>query len=303
MKTTVISLKEALRRTTDELQEAQAEGSSAVMDLELARQSNETLCMKVDVLEKEVGELKSKLVSEVDRRRAAEDERDEASKSKSLVENELSELRKICHKYEETVSDLNIEISHKENELAALKDTLGDESPLVDIAEVKAKLVNAEEEAASLQSRVETFTLENNSLSRKLLSLISHIIIIFPMLDNMWFFYVGNLKEATSSLSSIQKEKDEALNRLQVLEAWFKEKEEELRKAVERYEAEKNIRGKDKDDLVRMIEEKSDESRDLNERVEALKEEFEETKQQHRNEIRALEAKSHENWVSLILLL
>jgi len=99
-------------------------------------------------------------------------------------------------------------------------------------------------------------------------------------------------------LSTIQSERDEALNKLQVLEQWFKEKEEELRKAVERYESEKNIRGKDKDDLVRMIEEKGDENKELLQRLESCKDEFEELKAQHKNEIRALEAKSHESWVS-----
>jgi DNA polymerase III delta prime subunit len=87
------------------------------------------------------------------------------------------------------------------------------------------------------------------------------------------------------------------MNRLQVLESWFKEKEEDLRKAVERYEAERNIRGKDKDDLVTMLEDRAEEIKQLNSQLEAFKGEFEETKQQHRNEIRALETKSHENWV------
>lgn len=86
-----------------------------------------------------------------------------------------------------------------------------------------------------------------------------------------------------------------------MLEAWFKEKEEDLRKAVERYEAERNIRGKDKDDLVNMLEEKAEENYQLQNQLEKFKEEFEETKQQHRNEIRALETKSHENWVSKAL--
>ena len=46
-----------------------------------------------------------------------------------------------------------------------------------------------------------------------------------------------------------------------------------------------------------MIEEKGDENKQLYEQLEAFKEEFEETKQQHRNELRTLEAKSHESWV------
>lgn len=92
-------------------------------------------------------------------------------------------------------------------------------------------------------------------------------------------------------------EKDQAETRLQVLEAYFKEKEEELRRVVERHEAEREVRGKDKDELVRMIDEKNDEVRDLLGRLGKLKEEFEETKIANRTQIRALEAKSHETWV------
>ena len=98
-------------------------------------------------------------------------------------------------------------------------------------------------------------------------------------------------------MKTLQSEKDQAETRLQVLESYFKEKEEELRTIVEKYEVEKNIRGKDKDELVLMIEEKNDEVKDLSSRLENLKEEFEQTKLAHRNEIRTLEAKSHENWV------
>jgi chromosome segregation ATPase len=160
-------MKEALKRLSGENQEAQTEAASAVMDLELVRQSNETLTLKVEVLERELGEMKTKHVTEVERRRKLEDEKDELTRSKSSVETEFSDLKKICHQYEATVSDLSVQISQQENELAALKETLGEDSPLVDIAEVKAKLVNAEQELAALKSRVESTTLENTSLSRK----------------------------------------------------------------------------------------------------------------------------------------
>lgn len=161
------SLKEALRRTVDDLQDAQSQTASAVMEFELSKQSNETLEMKAGILEKEVNELKTKLMSEVDRRRELNNERDILVKSKEELEVELTNLKQICLKYEETVSALNTEIGNKENELLALQETLGEDSPLADIAEMKAKVLNAEESVASLQQRVETLTLENTTLSRK----------------------------------------------------------------------------------------------------------------------------------------
>lgn len=167
LKTTVASLKEALRRTVDDLQDAQAQASTAVMEYELSKQSNETLNMKTGLLEKELSELKAKLMTEVEKRRVAENCLDETNSSKSSLENELVELKKICLKYEDTVSALNTEVNQKENELIALKETLGEDSPLVDIAEVKGNLVNAEEAVTSLQSRLESLSLENTSLSRK----------------------------------------------------------------------------------------------------------------------------------------
>jgi len=107
----------------------------------------------------------------------------------------------------------------------------------------------------------------------------------------------GDYERAKKTLDTLQMEKDRAETRLQVLEVYFKEKEEELKRMIEKYEAEKEIRGKDKGELVQFIEEKNDSIRDLTERLEKLKQEFEETKLAHRNEIRALEAKSHETWV------
>jgi t-SNARE complex subunit (syntaxin) len=116
------------------------------------------------------------------------------------------------------------------------------------------------------------------------------------------FYKTGNLKDATSSLSTIQTERDEAMNRLQVLEQWFNQKEEELRKAVDRYETEKNIRGKDKDDLANMIEEQKERNAELKERIERFMAEMEELRAQHKKEITDLEAKSHDNWVNCSLV-
>jgi hypothetical protein len=46
-----------------------------------------------------------------------------------------------------------------------------------------------------------------------------------------------------------------------------------------------------------MLEDKGEENRLLHNKFEEFKVEFEETKLQHRNEIRAMETKSHEHWV------
>jgi len=104
----------------------------------------------------------------------------------------------------------------------------------------------------------------------------------------------------------VESEKSEAINRLQVLETWFKEKEEELKKAVDRYEAERNIRGKDKDELVDMLEAKVDmlnakdqEIGQLKDQLEEFRDEYEVTKDQLKDEIKQLERKSHESWLSL----
>lgn len=149
----------------DDLQDTQAQSSTTVMELELEKQSNETLSMKCSMLEREVGELRNKLVAEVDRRRAVDNEKEELERVKSGVENDLTSLKQICQQYEDTVSALNTEISNKENELLALQETLGEDSPLLDIAEMKGKLLNVEELLSSLQHRLDSTTLENASLS------------------------------------------------------------------------------------------------------------------------------------------
>lgn len=166
LKTTVTSLKEALRRTMEDLHDAQTQASAAGMELELSNQTNETLNSKVGMLEKAVAELKTKLIAEGERRRVLREELEAVVKSKSALENDLSDLKQICHKYEETVSALNTEISHKENELAALQETLGEDSPLIDMAEMKAQVLNAEELAKSLQQTVESLKMENSKFAR-----------------------------------------------------------------------------------------------------------------------------------------
>jgi hypothetical protein len=107
------------------------------------------------------------------------------------------------------------------------------------------------------------------------------------------------LESITSSAKTLGEEKDQAENKLRVLESYFKEKEEELRTMVEKYESEKLTRGMDKEELIILIEEKEDEIRELKRRIETSKQELEETKLAHRNEVRAQEAKGHENWLLL----
>lgn len=101
----------------------------------------------------------------------------------------------------------------------------------------------------------------------------------------------------SNSLEEARGEKEKTQNRLQVLEKYFKEREEEYIKTIEQLQLKESVRDKGKEELIKIIEEKEHVNNDLNERLEALKDEFEETKQQHRNEIRTLEGNNHENWV------
>lgn len=66
---------------------------------------------------------------------------------------------------------------------------------------------------------------------------------------------------------------------------------------MEQYEAEKKLRGKGKDELLQMLDASAEENQVLKNQLEEFKIEFEETKLQHRNEVRAQETKSHEHWV------
>ena len=80
-----------------------------------------------------------------------------------------------------------------------------------------------------------------------------------------WYSYCfeGNFDETKSELTKVRGEKEGAENRLGVLETWFKKQEEELRATVEKYEAERNIRGKDESELIKLIHEKEDEIKQL----------------------------------------
>ena len=175
-----MSLQSSLKETAEELETVQAEMSTTQMDLELITHSKENLELKVKAFEKEMSELKHKVLTEVDLRRHLQVEKDKLAEEKDAIHEQLADLKNILHKYEETVNDLNQELSLKENELLALKETLGEDSPLIDIAEMTARLQVAEGQAKSLQSRVESITLENTSLTR---TYIYHIITIFDLYE------------------------------------------------------------------------------------------------------------------------
>lgn len=165
LKVLVLSLQTKLKETAEELESEQADAASAQMDLQLMTHTNENLTLRSEAFEKEIGELKAKLSKEMDARRSLQLQIESLSLQKMKLEEELVDLKSVLHKYEETVSNLNDEISLKENELLALKETLGEDSPLVDIAEVTAKLKGAENQSSSLQARVESITIENSRLT------------------------------------------------------------------------------------------------------------------------------------------
>jgi len=167
LKVLVLSLQAKLNATAQDLETEQADAASAQMDLQLLTHTNENLKMRGEALEKEIGELKTKLNKEIEVRRDLQVRNDSLLNEKMNIEDELVDLKSVLHKYEATVNDLNDEISLKEIELLALKDTLGEDSPLVDIAEVTAKLKGVEGQASSLQARVESITIENTGLIRK----------------------------------------------------------------------------------------------------------------------------------------
>ena len=160
-------MKKSLKETTEDLETIQAELNARTMDLELLTSTKDFTENKVKASENEIAELKSKLTNEISLRRDVQDKVDELERERKSLQEDLGELRKITLQYEETVNNLTTEISLKENELFALKDSLGDDSPLVEIAEIRAKLSIAEEEVKSLQSRIDSITLENKTLSSK----------------------------------------------------------------------------------------------------------------------------------------
>ncbi len=167
LKSMIVNLQSSLKETVGELETAQADVSTTQMDLELITHTKENLELKVKALEKEMSELKHKVLAEVDLRRILQSEKEKLLEEKDSISEELTDLRSLISKSEETMSSLTEDLCLKENELAALKETLGEDSPLIDIAEMTARLQVTEGQAKSLQSRVESITLENTSLTRK----------------------------------------------------------------------------------------------------------------------------------------
>ncbi|CAL8090423.1 unnamed protein product [Orchesella dallaii] len=266
--------KEALMKTKEELHNYQVQTKSSALQLGISSKNTEVLTAKITMLQQEVEDMKSQLATENEKRKSVELEKQEVEQSKAVVEKELVDFKNICHQYEDTVSGLNDEISKLESELVTLKETLGEDSPLVEIAEVQAKAAFAEKEKESLRTRLNGLTADNENLN-------------------------GKLARVSSALDEAQNEKEQVNNRLQVLEAYFKEREEEYIKTIEQLQLKESVRDKGNEELIHMIEEKENVCKELDERLEALKVELEDSKQRHRNEIRALEAKDHENWLSL----
>lgn len=264
--------KDALVKTKDELTSFQTHTKSTALQLGMSSKNAEMLTSKISMLSQEVDELKSQLISENDKRKLVEKQKQDVDSAKVSVEKELGEIKRICKKYEETVGGLNDEISRLESEMASIKESLGEDSPLLEVAEVQAKAQFAEREAESLRTRLDGLRADNENLT-------------------------GKLKKTEGELEEVKEEREEKGRRLQVLEGYFKEREEEYVKTIERLQLKESVRDKGKEELIKMIEEKEEWGRDLEERLEKLREEYEETKQQHRNEIRVQESKSHENWV------
>lgn len=121
------------------------------------------------MLQQEAEEMKSQLEAESEKRKGVEIEKQEVEQAKSAVERELSEFKHICHQYEGTVSGLNDEISKLESELATIKEALGEDSPLLEVAEIQAKAAFSEKEADSLRTRLEGLTADNENLNGDLL--------------------------------------------------------------------------------------------------------------------------------------
>ena len=114
----------------------------------------------------------------------------------------------------------------------------------------------------------------------------------------MFNFVAENLEEMKAELETVKTKKEEAENNLKVLEGYFRKKEEELRTAVAKLEVEQQIKHKDKDDLVKMIREKESEIQMLISTNEGLKQEIEDMKAAHKMDLRKLESKADEHWVT-----
>ena len=65
------------------------------------------------------------------------------------------------------MSNLNNEVTGKENELMILKESLGEDSPLVELADVQAQLLSARNEVQALEAQVQSLQLLNTTLNRE----------------------------------------------------------------------------------------------------------------------------------------
>lgn len=157
--------KDALGAAREELSTFQNQAKSSALQLNVSGRNIEVLNSKIAMLEQDAEEMKAHLASENDKRKGVEKEKRELEQAKAAVEKELGEFKTICHQYETTVSGLNDEISKLEGELASIKESLGEDSPLLEVAEVQAKAAFAEKEAESLRTRLDGLTADNDNLS------------------------------------------------------------------------------------------------------------------------------------------
>lgn len=273
---------------------------SSALQLGVSNKNQEMLTSKIDALEENIQDMKLQLHAESEKRKDVEKEMETVRQSKRQTEQELEDIKAICIKYEGTVSELNEEISRLESELATIKESLGEDSPLLEVAEIQARAAFSGKEVESLRTRLEGFAADNENLNGKTIyNCVKYLYKIgFIIVYTFECGFVAKLKETTGALESAKSEREQTNSRLHVLEVYFKEREEEYIKSIEQLQLKEGIRDKGKEELIRMIEEKDNVCKDLSDRLEALRDELEETKQQHRNEIRAIEAKGHENWVS-----
>jgi len=134
-------------------------------ELEQATHEKETLSKLLKKAETTLELAKGKTLTEAESRRQAEELNGKLQEELNTLKEELESVKGICEQYERTASTLSEEVIGKENELLALKETLGEDSPLVDIAEAKARSLTAEQEANTLKKRVESMSIEISSLS------------------------------------------------------------------------------------------------------------------------------------------
>lgn len=100
-------------------------------------------------------------------------------------------------------------------------------------------------------------------------------------------------------LTTIRSEKEELETQFKSLQSYWKKEENEYKKTIEKLEVEQELRGKDKNELIDKVHEQRDTINELKSRIDEMRQEFEDTKAAHRQEIKNLEQKNHENWVSV----